>query len=112
MKLTDDRMHGTSWSGLRVGVASTATGVRLSSMGRHSTHAGGRNGYVGPCYRGVKLSLNRDELLIFAAPLQALGQTMKRPDIVRMLRAALDPAAQTQIVAVDLFGLLELSLFG
>jgi hypothetical protein len=38
--------------------------------------------------------------------LQALGKSMQRPDIVRMLRAALNFPSQTQIITIDFLGLV------
>ena len=76
----------------------------------------------GPAHAGrgdrhVDLGQGRGELRFesrqlpgLAASLQAFDQTVQRPDIVGMLGAALDPAAEAKIVAIDGFGLAMMAL--
>lgn len=47
-----------------------------------------------------KFRLQDRQLLALAAPLQVFDQPVQRPDIVRMLGAALHGAAEAQIVAI------------
>src|SRR6202023_4088332 len=50
------------------------------------------------------------QLHLITAPLEALDETMLRPDVVGELSATLDLAAQPQIIAINLLGLLVMSL--
>jgi hypothetical protein len=59
------------------------------------THAGGGDRHVGHSKRTRKFCPNRRQLVLLASSLQALGKSMQRPDIVRMLGAALNLSSQT-----------------
>jgi hypothetical protein len=43
---------------------------------------------------------------------QTLDDPVQRPDVVRMLSAALDPAAQAKVIPVDFLGFGVVALFG
>src|ERR1700678_168522 len=76
----------------------------------HSAHAGRGDRDVGLRESGSQFRRKDGQFELIFAPLQAFDQTMERPDIVRMLRATLYPAAKAKIVAIDLLGLRIMAL--
>src|SRR5579871_4379039 len=89
---------------------SALSAARLGRMDLGPTHAGRGDRYVDPFQRRGELGLEGRKLPRLATPLQAFDQTVQGPDVVGMLGAALDPAAQAEIVAIDGFGLVMMAL--
>ncbi len=84
----------------------------LVSADSTSTKARRRNGNVsrGQCNGELLLQLGQFGLL--AAPPEAFDQSVKSPYVVGMLGAALNPAAQSEVVTIDLFRLGKIPLLG
>ncbi len=81
----------------------------LGSVDPAQTRRRDRDVRQGEGRRELRLQAPGSILLVTAA-LQAFDQPVQRPHIVRMLGAALDVAAEAEVVAVDLLGFLDMAL--
>src|SRR5262245_55415463 len=68
-----------------------------------AAEARGRDRDVGRSQCNGKLSLQRRQLVPLAAAPEAFDQSVKSPNVVGMLSAALNSMTQPEIVAIDLF---------
>jgi hypothetical protein len=71
-----------------------------------AAHAGGGDRNIRSRHSLGQLRLEQRAFRALISLPEALHQAVQCPDIVRMLRASLDGAAQSEIVTIDLLGLL------
>ncbi|MFZ1150150.1 MAG: hypothetical protein WAR76_10510, partial [Xanthobacteraceae bacterium] len=73
-------------------------------MNVYAAHAGRRDRYISLLHSLCELLLKFWQLVQLSTSLQAFYQSMQRPDVVGMLRASLNFAGQTKIVAIYFLG--------
>jgi len=80
-------------------------------MGRASAHTGRHDRDVSFGQRVIKISTDPGVLFFLSSTPQTPHDPVQRPDVIRMMGAALDPAAQAKVIPVNFLGFGVVALF-